>query len=82
MVRTRAEALGFEVVEGDPELFNQYGVILVNPVRFSHVKKDSGLAFMDWLTSRAGQEAIAGYRIDGQQLFFPNAVPNYTLDLE
>ena len=64
------------LVAGDPRLSNQYGVALVNPARFSHVKKDSGLAFMDWLTSRAGQQTIAGYRIGGQQLFFPNAVPN------
>ncbi len=70
------------LVAGDPRLSNQYGVTLVNPARFPHVKKDSGLAFMDWLTSRAGQEAIAGYRIGGQQLFFPNAVPNYNLDLD
>ncbi len=64
------------LVAGDPRLFNQYGVTLVNPARFPHVKKDSSLAFMGWLTSGAGQEAIAGYSIDGQQLFFPNAGPN------
>lgn len=61
------------LVAGDPRLFNQYGVTLVNPARFPHVKKDSSLAFMDWLTSRAGQRAIADYRIGGQQLFSPNA---------
>ena len=61
------------VVEGDKGLFNQYGVMLVNPQKFPHVKKDLGQAFVDWLISREGQAAIAGYRIDGQQLFFPNA---------
>ena len=61
------------VVEGDKRLFNQYGVMLVNPQKFPHVKKDLGQAFVDWLISRDGQAAIAGYRIDGQQLFFPNA---------
>ena len=64
------------LVAGDPRLFNQYGVTLVNPARFPHVKKTPALVFMDWLTSRAGQQAIAGHRIDGQQLFFPNAGPN------
>jgi tungstate transport system substrate-binding protein len=61
------------VVEGDKRLFNQYGVMLVSPQKFPHVKKDLGQAFVDWLISRDGQAAIAGYRIDGQQLFFPNA---------
>ena len=61
------------LVQGDPHLFNQYGVTLVNPARFPHVKKDAALALMDWLTSGAGQKAIADYRIGGQQLFFPNA---------
>ncbi|HEY2135068.1 MAG TPA: extracellular solute-binding protein [Xanthobacteraceae bacterium] len=60
-------------VEGDAKLFNQYGVILVNPDKHPHVKKDLGQAFIDWLVSPAGQKAIAGYKIDGQQLFFPNA---------
>jgi tungstate transport system substrate-binding protein len=60
-------------VEGDRRLFNQYGVILVNPKRFPHVKKPEGQAFVDWLISPEGQQAIADYRIDGQQLFFPNA---------
>ena len=64
------------LVAGDPRLFNQYGVTLVNPARFPHVKKTPALVFMDWLTSRAGQQAIAGHRIDGQQLFFPNAGSN------
>ena len=60
-------------VEGDAKLFNQYGVILVNPARHPHVKAALGQAFIDWLISRAGQQAIADYKIDGQQLFFPNA---------
>jgi tungstate transport system substrate-binding protein len=60
-------------VEGDRRLFNQYGVILVSPSKHPHVKKDAGQAFIDWLVSRQGQEAIAGYKINGQQLFFPNA---------
>ena len=60
-------------VEGDKRLFNQYGVILVNPARHPHVKKDMGQAFIDWLISTEGQNAIAGYTIGGQQLFFPNA---------
>ena len=61
------------VVEGDNKLFNQYGVILVNPAKHAHVKKDLGQAFIDWLVSPEGQKAIADYKIDGQQLFFPNA---------
>jgi len=60
-------------VEGDKKLFNQYGVILVNPAKHPHVKKELGQAFIDWLVSPAGQKAIAAYKIDGQQLFFPNA---------
>ncbi|HAQ32834.1 MAG: substrate-binding domain-containing protein [Alphaproteobacteria bacterium] len=64
------------LVAGDPRLFNQYGVTLVNPARFPHVKKTPALVFMDWLTSRAGQQAIAGHRIGGQQPFFPNAGSN------
>ena len=60
-------------VEGDRKLFNQYGVILVNPAKHPHVKKELGQAFIDWLVSPAGQKAIAAYKIDGQQLFFPNA---------
>jgi len=61
------------VVEGDKRLFNQYGVMLVNPEKHPQVKKDLGQAFVDWLVSGEGQAAIAGYQIDGQQLFFPNA---------
>jgi tungstate transport system substrate-binding protein len=60
-------------VEGDPLLFNQYGVILVNPGKFSHVKEKLGQAFIDWLISKAGQAAIAGYTRRGKPLFFPNA---------
>jgi len=60
-------------VEGDKRLFNQYGVILVNPAKHPHVKKDMGQAFIDWIVSREGQHAIAAYKINGEQLFFPNA---------
>jgi tungstate transport system substrate-binding protein len=61
------------VVEGDKQLFNQYGVMLVNPEKFPSVKKEFGQIFVDWLISGEGQAVIAGYKIDGQQLFFPNA---------
>ena len=61
------------VVEGDKRLFNQYGVMLVNPAKHAHVKRDLGLQFIDWLGSAKGQKAIADYKINGQQLFFPNA---------
>ena len=61
------------LTEGDTRLFNQYGVMLVNPARHSHVKAADGQAFIDWITSPAGQAAIAGYKIGGEQLFFPNA---------
>ena len=61
------------VVEGDNKLFNQYGVILVNPGKHAHVKKELGQAFIDWLVSPEGQKAIADYKINGEQLFFPNA---------
>jgi tungstate transport system substrate-binding protein len=60
-------------VEGDKRLFNQYGVILVNVAKHPHVKKDLGQAFIDWIVSREGQNAIAAYKINGEQLFFPNA---------
>jgi tungstate transport system substrate-binding protein len=60
-------------VEGDKRLFNQYGVILVNPAKHPHVKKEMGQAFIDWIVSKEGQKAIAEYKINGQQLFFPNA---------
>ncbi len=61
------------LVEGDKRLFNQYGVILVNPVKHKHVKKDMGQAFIDWVVSPDGQKAISDYKIGGEQLFFPNA---------
>jgi len=61
------------VVEGDPKLFNQYGVMLVNPAKHPHVKKKEGEAFINWLISPEGQKTIADYKIDGEQLFFPNA---------
>src|SRR6266700_308713 len=61
------------VVEGDKRLFNQYGVTLVNPEKYPSVKIDLGQAFVDWLISPEGQATIAGYKIGGQQLFFPDA---------
>lgn len=60
-------------VEGDNRLFNQYGIILVNPEKHPNVKVEAGQKFIDWVLSDAGQQAIADYKIDGQQLFFPNA---------
>ncbi|HEY5380253.1 MAG TPA: substrate-binding domain-containing protein [Pseudolabrys sp.] len=60
-------------VEGDKRLFNQYGVMLVNPAKCPSVKKDLGQAFIDYLVSPAGQKDIAGYKVNGQELFFPNA---------
>jgi len=61
------------VVEGDKRLFNQYGVMLVNPEKHKHVKKELGQAFIDWVVSPDGQKAIADYKIGSDQLFFPNA---------
>jgi tungstate transport system substrate-binding protein len=63
------------LVEGDGRLFNQYGVILVNPAKHPNVKAKEGQAFIDWLIGPEGQAAIASYKINGQQLFFPNARP-------
>lgn len=63
------------VVEGDDDLFNQYGVILVNPSKCSAVKKEAGQKFVDWVLGDKGQKAIADYKLDGKQLFFPNAKP-------
>jgi tungstate transport system substrate-binding protein len=60
-------------VQGDRRLFNQYGIILVNPARHGSVKTEMGQAFIDWVVSSEGQEAIAAYKIGGEQLFFPNA---------
>jgi tungstate transport system substrate-binding protein len=70
--KNRAELV--VLVEGDTRLFNQYGVMLVNPAKHTHVKKDLGRKFIDWLVSPAGQASIAAYRIEGEQLFFPNAM--------
>ena len=61
------------VVEGDKRLFNQYGIMLVNPAKHPNVKKEMGQAFVDWVISPEGQTAIADYKINGEQLFFPNA---------
>jgi tungstate transport system substrate-binding protein len=61
------------LVEGDKRLFNQYGVMLVNPAKHPHVKAADGQKFVDWVTGSAGQNTIAGYKIGGEQLFFPNA---------
>jgi tungstate transport system substrate-binding protein len=63
------------LVEGDKRLFNQYGAMLVNPEKHPHVKAADGQAFVDWLISPEGQRAIADFRIEGQQLFFPNHQP-------
>jgi tungstate transport system substrate-binding protein len=63
------------LVEGDPKLFNQYGVILVNPAKHANVKAKEGQAFIDWLTGSEGQAAIASFKIGSEQLFFPNARP-------
>lgn len=82
VVADRATWLNFKnrgtldiLVQGDKRLFNQYGVMLVNPAKHPHVKVALGRVFVDWLVSPEGQAAIAAYRIGGQQLFFPNAVP-------
>jgi tungstate transport system substrate-binding protein len=61
------------LVEGDSRLFNQYGVMLVNPQRHPHVRAADGQRFIDWILSPAGHQAIASYRVNGEQLFFPNA---------
>jgi tungstate transport system substrate-binding protein len=61
------------VVEGDKRLFNQYGVMLVNPARHPHIKKEMGQQFIDWVVAAEGQARIAAYKIGGEQLFFPNA---------
>lgn len=64
------------MVEGDDRLFNQYGVILVNPSKHKKVKARQGQAFINWLTGQEGQQAIANFQIDRQQLFFPNTTAN------
>ncbi|OAI51662.1 tungsten ABC transporter substrate-binding protein, partial [Betaproteobacteria bacterium SCGC AG-212-J23] len=61
------------LVEGDKQLFNQYGIMLVNPQKHPSVKRELGQAFIDWIVSPEGQNAIASYKIGGEQLFFPNA---------
>lgn len=61
------------LVQGDPKLFNQYGVMLVNPAKYPQVKKAEGQAFIDWLITKDGQDTIASYKVGGEQLFFPNA---------
>jgi tungstate transport system substrate-binding protein len=61
------------LVEGDKRLFNQYGVMLVNPLKHPNVKKELGQQFVDWLISPEGQTVIAGYKIGSEQLFYPNA---------
>ena len=63
-------------VQGDEDMFNQYGVIPVNPAKCPSVNADAARTFADWLVSDEGQEVIAGYKVDGQQLFFPNAPDN------
>ena len=63
------------LVEGDPKLFNQYGAILVNPAKHKNVKAKEGQTFIDWFTGKVGQAAIAGFKVGGEQLFFPNAGP-------
>ena len=61
------------LVRVDQRLFNQYGVMLVNPDKHASVKKDLGMQFVDWIVSPDGQKTVAAYKINGQQLFFPNA---------
>jgi tungstate transport system substrate-binding protein len=61
------------LVEGDKRLFNQYGVLVVNPARHPHVRADLAQAFVDWIISPSGQASVASYRIGGEQVFFPNA---------
>jgi tungstate transport system substrate-binding protein len=61
------------LVEGDKRMFNQYGVMLANSAKHPDVKKELGQQFIDWLVSPDGQKTIADYKIDGQQLFYPNA---------
>jgi tungstate transport system substrate-binding protein len=61
------------LVQGDPKLFNQYGVMLVSSAKHPNIKKAEGQAFVDWMTSKEGQDRIASYKVGGEQLFFPNA---------
>jgi tungstate transport system substrate-binding protein len=69
--RNRAELA--ILAEGDPRLFNRYGIMLVNPAKHPQVKKELGQQFIDWVISPEGQQAIAAYKVGGEQLFFPNA---------
>jgi tungstate transport system substrate-binding protein len=64
------------MVEGDKRLFNPYGLMMVNPARHPQVKAADAKAFVDWVVSLEGQSAIAGYRIEGQQVYFPTEAPN------
>ena len=61
------------LVEGDPNLFNQYGVMVVSPKKYPHLNSAGAQKFVDWVTSPAGQATIASYKIGGEQVFFPNA---------
>jgi tungstate transport system substrate-binding protein len=61
------------LVEGDPRMFNQYGIMLVSAAKHPHVKTADGQKFVDWVLSKLGQDAIASYKVGGEQLFFPNA---------
>ena len=72
-LRARKDGAAVPLTEGDKRLLNQYGVMLVNPEKHPNVKKELGQTFIDWLISPEGQAAIAGYKVDGQQVFFPNA---------
>ena len=63
------------LVEGDARLFNQYGVMVVNPAKHAHVKRAEAQKFVDWIVSKPGQAVIAGYKIGGESVFFPNATP-------
>jgi tungstate transport system substrate-binding protein len=63
------------LVEGDARLFNQYGVMVVNPAKHAHVKRADAQKFVDWIVSKPGQAVIAGYKIGGESVFFPNATP-------
>jgi tungstate transport system substrate-binding protein len=73
LIAVKSTATLKPLYSGDPKLFNQYGVIAVNPARHPHVRAADAQRFIDWLTSQAGQELIAAYKINGKQLFFPNA---------
>ena len=61
------------VVQGDPTLFNPYGIIAVNPAKYPYVNYTGAMALIDWITSAEGQQAIARFKVDGEQLFFPGA---------